>query len=371
MIFSLRTAIIAVGLSLSLSVNAVGLDAQQRAIVLIGANVARADISALESALNDALDAGLTVNQVKEVLVHSYAYTGFPRALNGINAFIRVTEARAKQGKQDVEGPASRFFAPSDSREVRRGQGNLTRNALVGIDLSNRTTGYAGFTPAIEDFLIEHLFGDIFYRDAIDVTQRELTTIAMLAALDGTDPQLRAHMNISLRNGLDQADMEDFVALLHDNISQKSAARASSVLAAVTKSDPVLNMALRVQKAGQNRRGPAANFTGEVLVSSPFNGDGRYRGAMVTFAPKARTAWHYHPNGQTLVITAGEGRVQSKGQPVQVVKPGDVVWIPPFVEHWHGGGFDTEMSHAAVLSSDNGQSTVWLQHVSDEEYSRE
>lgn len=94
MLFSMRAVIIAAGLSLSLSVQA-ALDAQQRAIVLIGANVARADISALENALNDALDAGLTVNQTKEVLVHSYAYLGFPRALNGINAFIRVTEARA------------------------------------------------------------------------------------------------------------------------------------------------------------------------------------------------------------------------------------------------------------------------------------
>jgi quercetin dioxygenase-like cupin family protein len=90
----------------------------------------------------------------------------------------------------------------------------------------------------------------------------------------------------------------------------------------------------------------------------------------VTFEPGARTAWHVHPLGQTLIVTAGAGLVQHWNGPVQEIRPGDVIWIPPGVKHWHGAGPATGMSHVAIVEVLDGKSTDWMEHVSDEQYRR-
>jgi quercetin dioxygenase-like cupin family protein len=91
-------------------------------------------------------------------------------------------------------------------------------------------------------------------------------------------------------------------------------------------------------------------------------------GALVTFEPSARTAWHTHPLGQTLIITSGLGWVQMEGEPVQEVRPGDIVWFPPGEKHWHGASPKTAMSHIAIQESLNGKPVDWLEHVSDAQY---
>jgi quercetin dioxygenase-like cupin family protein len=93
-------------------------------------------------------------------------------------------------------------------------------------------------------------------------------------------------------------------------------------------------------------------------------------GGIVTFEPSARTAWHTHPLGQTLIVTAGVGLVQSQGGPAQEIRPGDVVWIPPGVKHWHGAAATTGMSHIAFSEALDGQSVEWMEQVSDEQYRR-
>jgi quercetin dioxygenase-like cupin family protein len=116
--------------------------------------------------------------------------------------------------------------------------------------------------------------------------------------------------------------------------------------------------------------GPAENFTGSVRVDSRFQGEApaRISGGVVTFEPGARTAWHTHPLGQTLIVTAGKGLVQEWGGTVKEIQPGDVAWIPPGVKHWHGATPTTGMSHVAVSESLDGKSVEWLEKVSDEQY---
>ncbi len=116
--------------------------------------------------------------------------------------------------------------------------------------------------------------------------------------------------------------------------------------------------------------GPAANFTGTVRVDAPFKGSGASRvgGAVVTFEPGARTAWHTHPLGQTLIVTAGAGRVQHWGGAIQEIRPGDTVWIPPNVKHWHGAAPTTAMSHIAIAENLDGKTVEWLEKVSDQQY---
>ena len=115
--------------------------------------------------------------------------------------------------------------------------------------------------------------------------------------------------------------------------------------------------------------GAADIFTGSVRISSPFQAlePGKAAGATVTFEPRARTAWHSHPLGQTLIVTAGEGLVQQKGQPAQVIRPGDVVTIPANVLHWHGAGLNGAMTHVAIAEKENGISVTWQDKVTDQD----
>ncbi len=119
-------------------------------------------------------------------------------------------------------------------------------------------------------------------------------------------------------------------------------------------------------------KGPADWFTGTVRIDPLFQpkAPARAAAASVTFEPGARTAWHTHPLGQTLIITAGFGWVQQEGGPVEEVRPGDVVWFPPGVKHWHGASPTTAMTHTAIQEALDGKVVDWLEHVSDEQYRR-
>jgi quercetin dioxygenase-like cupin family protein len=117
-------------------------------------------------------------------------------------------------------------------------------------------------------------------------------------------------------------------------------------------------------------KGPAEYFTGTVRVDPlfPVRDPGRVSAASVTFEPGARTAWHTHPLGQTLIITSGAGWVQREGGPIEEVRPGDVVWFPPNLKHWHGATAMTAMTHMAIHESLNGKNVDWMEKVSDEQY---
>lgn len=116
--------------------------------------------------------------------------------------------------------------------------------------------------------------------------------------------------------------------------------------------------------------GPTDWFTGAVRIDSPFKGSdpARVAGAIVTFAPGARTAWHTHPLGQTLIVTSGTGWAQREGAPRANIHPGDVIWFPPGEKHWHGATATTGMTHIAIQEALDGDTVAWLEHVSDADY---
>ena len=117
-------------------------------------------------------------------------------------------------------------------------------------------------------------------------------------------------------------------------------------------------------------KGPSEWFTGTVRIDPSFDAPApaRAAGASVTFEPGARTAWHTHPLGQTLIVTAGLGRVQRAGGPVEEIRPGDVVWFAPGEKHWHGASPTTAMTHIAIQEKLEGKAVDWLEHVADQEY---
>ena len=117
-------------------------------------------------------------------------------------------------------------------------------------------------------------------------------------------------------------------------------------------------------------KGPAEYFTGAVRIDPLFEASepARVVGASVTFEPGARTAWHSHPLGQTLIVTAGQGRVQRLGGPIEDIRPGDVIWFSPGEKHWHGAAPNTAMTHIAIQEKLDGKTVDWMEKVSDEQY---
>ena len=129
---------------------------------------------------------------------------------------------------------------------------------------------------------------------------------------------------------------------------------------------------MEIKRSGSqpSSQGSAECFTGRVRVDPLFQAPAPARGfgANVTFEPSARTAWHPHPLGQTLIVTAGSGFVQSWGGRIEAIRPGDVVWCPPGEKHWHGASPTTAMTHIAIVEQLDGKAVEWMEEVTDEEY---
>ncbi|GFE56707.1 carboxymuconolactone decarboxylase family protein [Geobacter sp. AOG1] len=211
------------------------LSARQQGIISIAAFTAKGDPEKLKVALNEGLDAGLTVNEIKEILVQLYAYTGFPRSLNGIGTFMGVMEERQKKGIKDETGREASPL-PVNKSSIELGTDIQTR--LVGKPV---TGALYTFAPAIDQFLKGHLFGDIFGRDNLDFQSREIATVSALASMDGVNPQLQAHLNVSMNVGLTEAQLRQFVSVLGNKVGKDEASRAARLLDEVLKNRKAKN----------------------------------------------------------------------------------------------------------------------------------
>lgn len=198
---------------------------KEKAIIPIAAFTASGDLDKLKISLNAGLEAGLTVNEIKELLVQMYAYTGFPRSLNGLATFMGVINERKEQGINDPQGKESNPL-PTDKNSIEFGTDNQTK--LVGQPVSGALFEFA---PEIDQYLKAHLFGDIFQRDVLTWKERELATIAALANMQGVNPQLSAHYNISINNGITPELLTAFVAEIKAACGDDVAANAKQVLA--------------------------------------------------------------------------------------------------------------------------------------------
>lgn len=209
------------------------LTSKQEKIVLISALTAKGDMPALEKALSEGLDAGLSVNEIKEVLVQLYAYCGFPRSLMGINNLMAVLKIRAEKGIHDNIGAIA---SPITSQQSKYERGKAILEVLIGGPDTGKTSGFGQFSPEIDDFLKEHLFADIFERDVLNYIDRELATISALIALGGVEPMMQSHMNMGMNVGLTESQIKQTISLFERSVSQQDATIATKVLAEVIKS---------------------------------------------------------------------------------------------------------------------------------------
>ena len=207
------------------------LTAQEQSIVTIAALTAVTDLEHLKTELNSGLDAGLTVNEIKEVLVQMYAYCGFPRSLSGIGTFMTVVAERKAKGIKDAEGKeASPISDTADKYE----RGRKTLEALTKTPQVKPAPGFGEFAPRIDAFLKEHLFADIFDSDVLNYQQRELATIAALSAMEGVEPQLQSHLTMGKNTGLTESQLKQAFSIIETHIGTKQAEVANKVLSKMT-----------------------------------------------------------------------------------------------------------------------------------------
>lgn len=248
------------------------LSARQQVIPLIAASMASSQMDKLNAALNQGLDAGLTINEAKEILIQLYAYTGFPRSLNALNELMKVVETRKQRGIEDIEGKAPIARIPVGDELRRVGTANQTK--ISGAPVQGPLFDFA---PTINQFLQTHLFGDIFARDNLDWQSRELATVGALAATPGVEAQLLSHTRASLRVGLTAAQLRQLAQVLREHGDNDAATRADEALQkALENSTPdgregfqniFLRRGFSTYIVDQPRRGDAGRTTVEGTVT--------------------------------------------------------------------------------------------------------
>ncbi|AFL85118.1 uncharacterized protein, gamma-carboxymuconolactone decarboxylase subunit like protein [Belliella baltica DSM 15883] len=233
--------LIFITVSISLSVNFAkaqklhttqNLSPKQKSIISIASLTAKGDLINLKPALESGLESGLTVNETKEVLVHLYAYCGFPRSLRGLQTFMEVLEERKIRGVIDELG---REASPIQEDGNKYERGKKIIGELTQIPQPDSLTGYSAFAPVIDTFLKKHLFADIFERDVLAYPERQLVTISVLSTVGRVEPMLRSHLAICLNVGLTSDQLNEFISEIKPILGRKKTKAAKAVL------DEVLN----------------------------------------------------------------------------------------------------------------------------------
>ena len=331
---------------------------RRQGLAVIAALEAKGDQAGLETALAEAIDGGLAVNEAKEALSQLYAYTGFPRSLNALGTLKKVLEARQAAGIKDRPGKEA-DPRPADYDALKQGTAVQTR-------LSGQPFDYR-FVPATDYYLKAHLFGDIFARNNLSFADREIVTVSAISALPGCEPQLTAHVAGARNMGVTDGELRALPALLEAKVGAAEAERLRGALSAVL-GDPhtaVQTVDFSVWPQGEPNTAYAQYFTGNSYLA-PMEGGC----ANVTFEPGCRNFWHiHHKQVQVLICVAGRGWYQEWGKPAVPMTPGTVIAIPAETKHWHGAARDSWFQHLTYHTSvQEGASNEWLEAVSDSQY---
>ncbi|WP_313737617.1 carboxymuconolactone decarboxylase family protein [Sphingobium yanoikuyae] len=323
-----------------------GLAKRDRSLVVVATLIATGRTGPLAGHIGRALDNGVPPAAISGLITHLAFYMGWPSAVAALEpvreAFMaRKIDLATLKSDKDALLPVP----PGDAERA------------VAVDKA-----MAESAPALGDLTNDVLFADLWRRSDLSPRDRSLVTIAALAATGSAD-QLDFHIPLGLRNGLTRTELAEAITHLAFYAGWP---RAMSAAGKLGSERPVANTEMIVVRAGETpSQGAADRFTGTVSISSSFSTDTGASGGTVRFEPGARSNWHSHANGQLLVVTQGEGRMQSEGGPVRVMRAGDVVWTPAGTRHWHGAGPVTAMTHVAIV--DRGD-VVWQEPVTDAQY---
>lgn len=193
------------------------LTSREQAIVAVASYTGKGDLEHLKAAFVRALEAGMTINEVNEVLIHAYAYCGFPRSLRAIQTFMRLVDERKANGIKDKVGREASVITDSGNR-YERGRDVLAE--ISGVPADAPKAGYALFAPVIERFLKEHLFADLFERDLLTYRERELATVSILAGVGGVEPMFKSHAAICLHLGIMPEQLSALLNIVETNLGK-------------------------------------------------------------------------------------------------------------------------------------------------------
>ena len=350
---------------------------KQQSVVSIAAFTAAGDIKKLGPAINAGLDSGLTVNEIGEVILQLYTYAGFPRSLNSMGVLADVVEKRQAEGKRDIFGREPDSL-PENTDKYAKGVSTLA--LLMGLPYEKEKPESNGYNDAMDIFLKEHLFADIFGRNNLPFDMRELATVGALFGMEGTNSQLLFHVNAAMNLGITEEQMMNVVEIIGTGMGSERGDNAEAVFMQVLERRQGKGAKPAGKKSGYSYipemfpkgklSGNTTIFTGNSWVAPlvPFDAGG-VPVVNVTFEPDARTKWHAHSYMQILLVTLGDGYYQEEGKEPVKLKPGDTVTIPAGVKHWHGSAPGRWFSHIAIIVPvENGGEDLWLSPVSDEEY---
>lgn len=320
---------------------------------------AQGDMTRLDMALRQALDGGVTVNELKEAFSQLYAYTGFPRSLNAINLLKVVLDDRMSHGIQDPEGKTWTRPAVWDDAKAA-----LQRGTEVQTRLCGGVPYRLDFCPQDDHYLKAHLFGDIFAGDILSEADREIVTVAALSGMKGVEKQLASHK----RGAVAMDNTAEQVAYLCQYLSENGLSQgdgaADAQAGAWPKGKP--NTAYAQYFKGNSHLAPVVpkNLSDHEATVQAYSN--------VTFEPGCRNNWHIHHGGhQLLICVSGRGWYQEWGKPAVSLQAGDIIDIPEGVKHWHGAQHDAWFQHLATHIATGGEKrNEWLEPVSDEEYSK-
>lgn len=350
--------------------NNMALTTRQQSLSAIAGLEAKGDMPRLYAAINDGLDNGLTVAEIKEALSQLYAYTGFPRSLNALGQLQKVIADRKAKGIDTNIGKDDETVLP-------KGFDSLKEGTTVQTKVSGQPFNYT-FAPREDYYLKAHLFGDIFASKVLSPADREIVTVSAISSLPGCEPQVLAHSKGALNMGVKPEELRDIPSVLADKVGSEESWRAKNAIKQVLGDsteniDPEDPKNIGALKGIENSPWPvgkynsafAQYFDGKSYLA-PLSGVA----SNVTFEPGCRNHWHIHHKAvQVLVCVAGRGWYQEWGKPAVELKPGMVIAIPAEVKHWHGAAKDSWFQHIAYMTNlEEGASNEWLEAVDSTEY---
>ena len=335
------------------TISAQSLSERQKHLATIAALEAQGDLVRLEPAITEALNGGVTINEIKEAFSQLYAYTGFPRSLNALGVLSYVLK---NCNSRWIEGKP--WVRPAIWEDAKK---SLEVGTEVQTKLSGRPFNYE-FCPQNDYYLKAHLFGDIFAGDQLSAADREIVTVAALSALKGVAPQLAAHKAGAVNIGNSQEVVDELCKFLSDNGLSQCDASADAQAGSWPKGNP--NDAYAQYFTGQSHLAqiqPKNLAEGEKTVLNYAN---------VTFEPGCRNNWHIHHGAhQILICVSGEGIYQEWGKPAIRLHAGDIIDIPEGAKHWHGATRDSWFQHlTSHVHVGNPESNEWLEPVTDEQF---
>ena len=333
---------------------------RQQVLATISCLEAKGEIKNLEKVINEGLDNGVSVNEIKEALSQLYAYTGFPRSLNALGTLQKVVARRKAEGKSCVEGKdADKYPESYDALK----EGTRTQTELTG-----KRFDY-DFCPATDFYLKAHLFGDIFIRNNLVRKGRELVTVSALSGLEGVEQQLFAHVNDARKFGVSDAELQALPDLLEQEVGALEGWRARKAVSSLlglsfSEGKPV---DFSIWPKGKPNTAYAEYFVGNSWLAAVNKEVGLFN---VTFEPSCRNNWHiHHGSVQVLICVSGRGWYQEWGKPVQKMLPGTVIAVPSEVKHWHGAAKDSWFQHLTYTTNvQKGASNEWLELVENADY---